>query len=442
MKKSCLTIVLFFLLSGLTTLVRAQKEWTLEACIEYALKENITIRKKKLSLEKQKQTVNASKMDFLPTLGGSVAQSFNFGKNASPENNVYADLNTRNSEFGLQLSVPLTGQIGTALTFSMNKLNLQAALSDCRQAEEDITLNVISGALQVLYQKEIYEVAAGQAALSEELYAKYILLDQFGKITSTQLLESKARAAQDKQAEIQALNDYRQALLVFTQLLNLPSPEDFTLLPPDWGADESILSLNPAGIYAGALASHAGVLAENARLSGFRKNVRVMKSAFYPQVSLNLGVGTGYYNIAGVTSPAFPVQWKNNLNKSVVFTLSIPLFNRLETFQRIRSAGLQVKEQELVLETVRQELYKSIQQAYGNAVASKEKYASGTVSEEASRELLNELREKYELGRASGYEYNEARTKWLKADLERIQARYELELNLHILKRYLVGIYW
>lgn len=83
MKKSCLTIILFFLLSAWTVLVSAQKEWTLEACIEYALKENIMIRKVKLSLEKQKQVVNASKMEFLPTLGASVAQWFNFGKNAS-----------------------------------------------------------------------------------------------------------------------------------------------------------------------------------------------------------------------------------------------------------------------------------------------------------------------------------------------------------------------
>lgn len=438
MKHHGLIVVLLTLLSW-SVAAHCQHVWTLDSCITHALKENITVRKQEVSLVRQKQLVESSRLDFLPTLNGSVGQSFNFGKTASPEDNVYGDLTTRNSEFALQMSVPLTGQISAGLTLSMNKLNLKAALSDFRQAEEDVRLNVISGALQVLYQKEIWEIAKSQSLLSRELYEKYVTLSQYGKITQTQLLESKSSAAQDNQAQTQALNDYNQALLAFTQLLNLPSPEGFMLVPPEWGSDDSILDLNPGRIFALALENHAGVAAEHARLAGYRKNVRVMKSAFYPQISLNLGIGTGYYNISGVSSPAFAAQWKNNLNKSVMFTLSIPLFNRLESFQRVRSAGLQVKDQELTLETARQDLYKSIQRAYCNAVASREKYIAAGISEEAARELLTELGQKYELGRVSGYEYNEARTKWLKSDLECVQARYELELNLRILKRYLEG---
>lgn len=150
-------------------------------------------------------------------------------------------------------------------------------------------------------------------------------------------------------------------------------------------------------------------------------------------------MGAGYYTIAGAESESFGRQWKKNLNKSVMFTFSIPLFNRLDAFRNIRSAGLQVEEQGLIVESEKQELYKDIQHAYYKAIASKEKYLSSEISVEATLELLNQLKEKYALGRVFTYEFNEVRTKWLRADMEKIQAKYEYEFNVRILKRYIDG---
>lgn len=430
----CLLTMLLFCLS---LHIWGQQEWTLDRCMEYALENNITVKKQELVLKQQKEAFSASRMSFLPVLNGSVSQAFNFGRSPSPQDNVYTDLNTRYSDFGVGMSVPLTANIENALTLSMNRLNLKAALADFEQAREDITLNVISAALQVLYQKEVYGVSQGQVELSKELYEKTLLLKEYGKATSTQELEAKAQLAQDRAAQTQALNSYRQSVLDLTQLLNLSSPEGFTLAQPSFSADDVLLSLTPEEIYRCALEMNRGVRAENNRLLGNRKNEGIMKASFCPQISLNLGVNTGYYNIAGAELESFSRQWKNNLNKSVVFTLSVPLFNRLDAFRRVRGAKLQTADRELVLEGRKQQLYKDIQHAYYNAVASKEKHFSNEVSVEASRELLAQLTAKYGLGRVSTYELNEIRTKWMRADMERIQAKYEYEFNVRILSRYM-----
>lgn len=414
-----------------------QKQWTPEECIAYALENNITVKRQEVVLQQQQQALNASRMSFLPSLGANVSQSFNFGRSPSPQNNVYTDLNTRYSDFGVGMSVPLTANLENALTLSMNKLNLKAALADFEQAQQDVSLNVLSTALQVLYQREVYAVAQGQAKLSKELYERALSYMEYGKNTSTQLLEAKAQMAQDKATQTQAMNSYNQSLLELTQLLNLPSPEGFILRPATTKADESILLLTPEEIYSRALETNRGVRAETNRLLSSRKNESIMKSALYPQVSLNLGVNTGYYNIAGADPESFARQWKNNMNKSIVFTLSLPLFDRLDAVRRVRGAKLQTADRELVVKERRQRLYKDIQQAYYNAIDSGEKHLSSQTAEQATRELLEELRQRYELGGVSAYELNEVRTKWVKADIERIQALYQYEFNLSILQRYL-----
>lgn len=429
-KLFCLSLLLAVCTSSF---LYGQRRWTLDECIEYALKNNISVRQKEIAWKQQKGELNASRMNFLPSLSGTVSQSFNYGRSASPEDNSYTNLNTRYSDFALNLSVPLTENIRNAYVLSMQKLNLKATLADFRQAQNDVALQIISAGLQVLYQKDTYGIAQKQVELSEELYEKHKLLKEYGKVTSTRFLESKAQMIQDYSEMVQSRNDYRQALLEFTQLLDLPSPENFELLPPDFKSKENMLALTPDEIYLRALKIHPQVMAESNRLERYKKNVSLLKCAFYPQLSLNLGINTGYYNIAGMVSSSFGRQWKNNINKSILLTLSIPLFNKLSNVFQVRNAGLQVANQELVLKNGKRELYKQIQKVYYNAVGSREKYFSTIASARSVQELFEELKEKYSLGRIATYEYNEARTRWLKADIEQIQGKYTYELNCRIL---------
>ena len=139
---------------------------------------------------------------------------------------------------------------------------------------------------------------------------------------------------------VQADNNYRLALLDLSQLLELPTPENFSLATPDTELEFSPLT-SPDEIYNQAMLYKPGIKAAEYRLEGSEKNVRIAKSSYYPQLSFSAGLGTNFYTVNGNAGSNFGNQMKNNLNKYAGFSLNIPLFNRLATRNRVRTARLQ-----------------------------------------------------------------------------------------------------
>ena len=118
------------------------------------------------------------------------------------------------------------------------------------------------------------------------------------------------------------------------------------------------------------------------------------------------------------------------------FSLSVPLFNRLSTRNRVRSAKVEQLSLTWQLEEAKKSLYKEIQQAYYNAVNAKTQYQSSQTASEAAEASFRLMKEKYANGKANATEYNEARTNWMKALSDCIQAKYEYLFRTKILDFY------
>jgi outer membrane protein len=194
--------------------------------------------------------------------------------------------------------------------------------------------------------------------------------------------------------------------------------------------------LNPEQTYASALTTRASVRAEEYRLASSEKTVKVAKSAYYPQLSFGAGYSNNYYKINGFDNSSFSEQLKNNESKYIGFSLNIPIFNRFETRNNIRSAKLNVKNQEWQLENTKKTLYKEIQQAYYNATGAQEKYKSAAVALESAKKAYEFAKEKFENGRSTTYEFNDASNNLLKASANVSQAKYDYIFRKKILDFY------
>ena len=116
---------------------------------------------------------------------------------------------------------------------ALAKLNLDAAMEDLKKVKEDVSMQVTSLFLQVLFAEEISKVAALQLKLSEAQYSRMKRLQEVGKASSAMLYEAKSRAAQDRVTAVQAENNRKLALLDLSQILELSSPEEFAIVAPD-----------------------------------------------------------------------------------------------------------------------------------------------------------------------------------------------------------------
>lgn len=414
--------------------LQAQEVWNLQKCISYAIEHNLSIKRQEATLDQNKVDLNTAQWSRLPNVNGSVGQSFNFGR-ALQADNTYGNRNTQSTNFSIGTNIPLFTGLQIPNNIALAKLNLKAAIEDLNKAKEDISIQVTSYYLQVLFNEELAKVAHNQVALSKEQLERKVAFFKNGKSSEAEVYEAKSRLAQDEMSAIQADNNYQLALLDLAQALELPTPEGFCIAAPQIEDITGTLSL-PDDVYAQALLNKPSIKAAQYRLEGASKSIRIAQSGWFPQLNFSAGLSTNYYNISGIENASFSRQWHQNFNKYLQFSLSIPLFNRFETRNRVKSARIQRNALSWQLEESKKTLYKEIQQAYYNAIASEAKYKSSRTASEAAEATFKLMSEKYASGKATATEYNEMRTSWMKALSDHIQARYDYLFRSKILEFY------
>lgn len=413
----------------------AQEGWTLKQCVEYAVNNSLNVKRAENTVEQDAISANTAKWARLPNLNGGAGQSLSWGRAASPVDNSYTDIHTTNTSFSLSTNVPLFTGFELPNQYALAKLNLKASMEDLNKAKDDLSINVASAFVQVLFNQELLGVAEEQLKLSKDQFNRIVELEKLGKAALAEVSEAEARVAQDEVSVVQADNNYRLALLDLSQLLELPSPEGFSLATPDDEPDFQSLT-PPDAVFLQAMNSKAEIMAAQYRLEGSRKSVRIAQSAYYPSLSLGAGLGTSFYTSDGKSGQDFFTQLDNNLNKYVSLSLSVPLFNRFATRNQVRRAKLQQSYYSIQLDEAKKTLYKEIQQAWYNALAAEAKYKSSIVAVDANQEAFRLMTAKFEHGKANFVEYNESKLNLMKVVSDKVQAKYEYFFRSKVLDFY------
>ena len=436
MKKILLLVVLVVLVK--VDVLAQNKQWTLLECCDYAVSHNISIKQTDNQRRKQELSLSTARNSRLPDLSASIGENFSFGRGLTAEN-TYSNTNTSQTSFSLGTSVPLFTGFQIPNTIKLNQLNLEAATQDLEKAKNDIRVQVAQAYVKILYDLEICDVARRQIAIdSLQVYRLQVMLNN-GKASQAELSQQQATLAQSRLTATQADNDLQLDILALTQLLELPSPEGFSVVRPDLDVLLSTLNVqlvSPDLIYQEALTARPEVAAEQLRLQGTENSIKIAQSGLYPSLSFSAGLGTNYYKTSGFTADGFGSQLKNNFSQYLGLNLQIPIFNRFSTRNNIRSARIDQETQQLQLDNVKKTLYKEIQQVYYNAVAANEKLRSSQQALLAAKDAFTLMQAKYENGKANITEFDDAKNKYMKAESDLVQARYEYLYQSHLLNFY------
>lgn len=404
------------------------KQWTLPECINYAIEHNISLKQRENTRRQNEVSLNTAKNSRLPDLNAGISESLGFGRSLGMDN-TYSKNNTSNTSFQISTSVPLLTGNRIPNTIKLNQLNLEASTADLEKARNDIRTQIAQQYIQIVYDTEILAVAKRQIGIDSLQLYRLQEMERNGKATLTEVLQQKSTMEQSRLTATQAENTYRLDLLALSQLLELPSPEGFSIviptLPNNYG---SLINVNPEIIYQEAIAVKPEVQAEQLRLKASDANILIAKSAKYPTLSFNAGLGTNYYKTlnGNYKQDSFGSQLKNNFSQSLGLQLNVPIFNRYATRNSIKSASIDKENQQLALDNVKKTLYKEIQQVYYNTIAAEAKYKSSLQAEVTSKDAFNLTQAKYENGKATITEFNESKNNMMKAESDLVQARYQL----------------
>lgn len=409
--------------------------WNLQNCIDYALEHNISVQQSEINVKQKEITLNTARNSRLPDLAANASENLSFGRGLT-EDNTYARTNTSSTGFSLGTSIPVFNGFEINNSIKMGRIDLAAATADFEKARNDIRVAVAQAYVEILYDKEILNVALSQVAVDSMLVARRKAMKLSGKASAADVVAQEATYAQSKLNATQARNSLNIAILSLTQLLELSSPEGFDVVSPSENALGLQLLMNPEDIYARAVDIKPEIKSESLRLDYAEVAIKRAKGGYMPSLSLSGGIGSNFYTALGRESLSFADQMKNNFSQYVGVSLSVPIFSRLSTRNQVRSAKLSYDSQSLELEKARKALYKEIQQAYYNAVASQSKYVSSGEAARSAEASYTLTMEKYENGKSNVTEYNEAKNRYLEAESNYLQARYECLFQTSLLNFY------
>lgn len=409
--------------------------WSLEECINYALEHSITVRQSEVALKQKEVELNTAQNRRLPGLSASASENLSFGRGLTADN-TYTNSNTTSTSFSLGADIPIFQGFDINNGIKLGKLGLAAAMEDLEKAKDDIRVNVAQAYVEILYNQEMYKVASAQAEHDAELLEQVKARKLAGKVSEAEVSAQQATLAQSRLSETQAANNLQLAILDLTQLLELSSPEGFAIVAPSVESFELQLLENPESIYSKAEDIKPAVKSALRNLEYAKVNIDRAKGAYLPSLSLTGGIGTNYYTTSHINSSSFADQMKNNFSQYVGLSLSIPIFARFSTRNSVRNAELSYENQQLQVESVKKSLYKEIQQAYYNAVASQSKYTSSLESAESARQHYELTEEKYRNGKASIADYNDAKNSWLSAESDFVRSKYECLFQTRLLDFY------
>ena len=422
-------LVLFTIHYSLSTAAQP-RQWSLRECCDYAVANNISIKQQENQRRQEEIQLSTSKNSRLPDLSGSVGQNFSFGRGLTADN-TYSNTNTSSTSFSLGTSVPLFTGFQIPNQIKLNQLNLEAATADLEKAKNDIRMQVAQAYVQILYDMEIADVAHRQIAIDSAQVARLQAFVNNGKASEAELSQQRATLANSTLTATQADNNTRLALLTLTQLLELPSPEGFNIVRPDISdySEFSELSdysnLTPDAIYAEALGVKPEILSQQLKLKGTEHSIKIAQAGNYPTLSLSGGMGTNYYTTSGFKADAFGTQLKNNFSQYIGLNLNVPIFNRFQTRNNIRSARINQENQQLALDNTKKTLYQDIQKVYYNALNAQAKEKASQQAVATANDAFHLTQAKYENGKATITEFNESKNNYLKAESDLVQARYE-----------------
>lgn len=466
-KKTSILLVLGALLLTLLP-AKAQNAWDLKRCIDYAISKNIQVKQNDLQVDLAEKNINQSYATLAPQVSGSANHVYNIGRRIDPYTNTFANSSVRSNNFNLSGQLNLFSGFTSINTIRQNQSSLLASQLDNEKLRNDISVNVASAFLQVLFAQEQLKNMQNQLDITIQQVKRNQILFDAGTIAKGVLLDLQATQANDEVNVISAQNAYDIAKLNLVQLLNLTADEakDFTVeSPKNDMAIEVLTDTVPASIFADAVNNRPEMKAADVRINNSRIGVSVARGAYYPSLSAFASIGTGYSQLQReVTGTTFSIQQigitqggeavytqiatpttqltpfggqlNNNLNKSFGFSLNIPIFNGLQTRTNVAKAKINYEISKLNYDQAELTLRKNIEQAYFDARAAYKKYLASQKSVDAASLAFQFSTDRFDAGLLNAVDYSTAKNRLTLAESNLLQAKFDYVFKSKLLNFY------
>ena len=416
------------------TIAFSQKKWSLQECVDYAVKNNLQVISNQYNADVQAKNLEMAKKEYLPSVSGTFNNSGSFGQHTTGNTVYRSDSYNNNASVGANIQLYNNGRIKKSAEKS--QYDLDASLLDAEKVKNDISLNIAQQYLQVLLNKEVKKIADESVANAEKVLSRAKITTEVGTTPKTIEAEATASLAREKQKQKSAEIDIQRSLFSLAMLLQLKDYKTFdvqevplpTLLEAPLSSTDNIVEK--------AFDNQPQVKAAETRILSAQKQTEIAKTAFYPTISANAGIGTFYNDYLSTKDTALLNQYKDNFNQSLGISANIPIFNKGITKLQVEQAKISENIAKNTLEQQKVEVQQNVQKAYFDANANYENYLAALEAEKSTKLALDFAEKSYEAGRTTIYDLNTARNNFVNAQGSVSQAKYNYIFSMKLLNFY------
>jgi outer membrane protein len=465
---------------GLNLQAQVVEKWDLQRCVEYAMKNSISVRQADITARNSEITLKQSQLQQIPTLAYNLTHGFSFGRTLDRTTNVYISRSAMFQQMSLQSNALLYNFGSQRNTISANKFNLEADRAAIEKAKNDIGLSTANQFLTALANKEQVEISRVVLKQTQEQLANTRKLVDAGTLPELNAAELEATVARDSASVVQAEANYELALLSLKAFLNLRADYPFDIVAPDIDKIplDNILEESPATVFAVAMQNQPQIKGNSLRQQALERTLAARKATLYPTLSAFGQMQTNYnqfflqttgFNVTGETAtgtfakdlsnnrlPVFAPtgnqitrnrtfselwsgywsQLNDQFGKGLGLNLSVPIFNGWQARAGVARAKLNVEANKLNIERDTLRLKQDIYTAYETALGAYQTYLAREKAVETARRSFDLANRRFEIGVMQTIEWLTIQNNLTRAKLDRIVAQYNYVFAMKVLEFY------
>ena len=357
---------LIILLAIAAKQVAAQNDWTMQQCMQYAVEHNHEVKQAELKLDNYKAQKTNAIGSFLPYVDAGIGAQYNFGRAIDPETNGYTNVSTFYNGYQLSASLPVFDGFSRLHALKAAKASELMGKSTLRKQQDQTALSVLQAFVNVAYYDGLVKMADEKVEETTLLLKQTRLFEEVGRKSAADVAQVESQEAEAHYELTRQQNLYASALLELKKAMALPLSEELRLTKgKSFGKDYSGVELGMAEANSSLSTLHPELQTAQYQVQASKHEWRQARASLFPSLSLSAGLNTTYYKtLHSETAASFRNQLKNNMGEFVGATISIPLFNRLQTITNIRKAKNNYRIAQEALEQKQLELEKLSREAW------------------------------------------------------------------------------
>ena len=307
--------------------------WTMQQCMQYAVEHNHEVKQAALELDNYKAQKTKAIGSFLPAVDAGIGAQYNFGRAIDPETNGYTDVSTFYNGYQLSASLPVFDGFSRLHALRVAKASELMGRASLRQHQDQTALNVLQAYANVAYYEGLVKMAEEKVQETALLLKQTRLLEEVGRKSAADVAQVESQQAEADYELTRQQNLYASAMLELKKTMAMPDSMEFRV------ESGKIKNFSFLTLHSSLSTVHSELQVARYHMQASKHEWHQARASLFPSLSLSAGLNTTYYKtLHSETAASFSNQFKNNMGEYVGATLSIPLFNRLQTVTNIRKA--------------------------------------------------------------------------------------------------------